>query len=137
MTETICEDGRVVGVRYRDQHGATHEARAPYIADASGHRTRVSGQVGDRVYSRFFQNVAVYGYYEHGKRLPSPNQGNILCAAFRDGWFWYIPVPKVIDGQRVVTVDVLGDRVQGAPPLEVTRTHAETIAAVIEDRADG
>lgn len=42
----------------------------------------------------------------------------------------------VPDGNRVVTVDVLGDQVQGAPPLEVTRTHAETILSVIEDRAN-
>ena len=50
----------------------------------------------------------------------------------------YISTLLVVpDGQRVVTVDVLGDRVQGAPPLEVTRIHAETILAVIEDRSDG
>jgi halogenation protein CepH len=36
--------------------------------------------------------VALYGYFEGGKRLPAPNQGNILSAAFREGWFWYIPL---------------------------------------------
>jgi len=92
----IVEDGRAVGVRYRGGDGVEREARAKYVADASGHRSHASGFVGDRVYSRFFQNVAVYGYFEHAKRLPSPNQGNILCAAFRDGWFWYIPLSDTL-----------------------------------------
>lgn len=96
VTELLREDGRAVGVRYRDRDGVEHVARARFVADSSGHRSRMSNTVGERVYSRFFQNVALYGYYEHGKRLPAPNEGNILCAAFRDGWFWYIPLSDTL-----------------------------------------
>ena len=96
VTELLHEDGRVAGVRFRDDAGALRTARARFVADSSGHRSRVSGLIGDRVYSRFFQNVALYGYFEGGKRLPSPNEGNILCAAFRDGWFWYIPLSDTL-----------------------------------------
>lgn len=135
VTETICEDGRVVGVRYRDQHGATHEARAPYIADASGHRTRVSGQVGDRVYSRFFQNVAVYGYYEHGKRLPSPNQGNILCAAFRDGWFWYIPLSDTLTSVGAVVSREAAEALKGGHEAALGRFIAD--CPIIEEYLAG
>jgi halogenation protein CepH len=28
--------------------------------------------------------------------MPSPNEGNILCAAFDQGWFWYIPLSKTL-----------------------------------------
>jgi len=86
------DSGRANGVRYRDPDGVEHTAHGRYVADSSGHRSHVAKTVGDRVYSHFFQNVAVYGYFEGADRLPSPNQGDILCAAFRDGWFWCIPL---------------------------------------------
>lgn len=89
---TVREGERVVGVRFRDAEGREREARARFVADTSGNRSHIAQSVGERVYSRFFQNVALYAYYENGKRLPPPNSGNILCAAFRSGWFWYIPL---------------------------------------------
>ncbi len=49
-----------------------------------------------RVYSKLFRNVALYAYYEGGKRLPAPNNGNILSAAFSGGWFWYIPLSPTL-----------------------------------------
>ena len=88
----IVEDGRAVGVAYADGEGRQHVARARFIADTSGNRSHLSRLVGERVYSEFFRNVALFGYFENGKRLPAPNQGNILSAAFSDGWFWYIPL---------------------------------------------
>ncbi len=88
--ELLRDGERVTGVRYRDEAGEEHVARARFVGDASGHRSR--GVVGDRVYSKFFQNVALFGYFKGSKRLPPPNDGNILCAAFRDGWFWHIPL---------------------------------------------
>lgn len=86
------DDGRATGVRFRGPDGVEHTAHSRFVADSSGHRSRVAKSIGDRVYSQFFQNVALYGYFEGAGRLPSPNQGDILCAAFRDGWFWYIPL---------------------------------------------
>ncbi|HZF07265.1 MAG TPA: tryptophan 7-halogenase [Thermoanaerobaculia bacterium] len=92
----IVEDGRVAGVVYADGEGRQHEARAPFVVDASGNRSHLWQGVGERVYSEFFKNVALYGYFEHGRRLPAPNQGNILSAAFSDGWFWYIPLSDTL-----------------------------------------
>lgn len=92
----IVEDGRAVGVAYADAEGRRHEARAHYVADTSGNRSHLSRFVGERVYSEFFRNVALFGYFENGKRLPAPNQGNILSAAFHDGWFWYIPLSDTL-----------------------------------------
>jgi halogenation protein CepH len=78
----IVEDGRAVGVAYADDLGQQHTARARYVVDASGNSSHLWRLAGERVYSEFFRNVALYGYFEHGKRLPAPNQGNILSAAF-------------------------------------------------------
>ncbi|MGW0333435.1 tryptophan 7-halogenase [Streptomyces sp. NPDC003011] len=61
--------------------------------DASGNGSRIHGEVGGRrTYSDFFRNIAVFGYFAGGARLPAPNDGNIFCAAFDEGWLWYIPL---------------------------------------------
>lgn len=88
----IQEDGRVVGVRFTDAAGEEHTARARYVVDAAGNTTHTSSVVGERVYSKYFRNVALYAYYEGGGRLPEPQSGSIYVAAFDEGWFWYIPL---------------------------------------------
>lgn len=97
VSEVIVEGGRAVGVNFTDDKGQACSARARFIVDAGGHRAQAhNSHVGERVYSKFFQNIALYGYFEHGKRLPAPNQGNILSCAFSDGWFWYIPLSDTL-----------------------------------------
>lgn len=48
--------------------------------------------VGERHYDPFFRHLAVYRYYAGGKRMPGDHAGNIVCVAFKYGWFWYIPL---------------------------------------------
>src|SRR5689334_9318534 len=108
----IQEDGRTVGVTYADPEGREHAVRAHYVADASGNRSQIWRTVGERVYSEFFRNVALYGYFEHGKRLPPPNQGNILCAAFPDGWFWYIPLSDSLTSVGAVVSREAADEIR-------------------------
>jgi len=96
VTGLIYEGERVVGVTYRDPEGNTCEARARFVADAGGHRSLLYKEVGERVFSKFFENIAVFGYYTGGKRLPDPHRGNILVAAFDKGWFWYIPLSDTL-----------------------------------------
>jgi halogenation protein CepH len=95
-TALIIENDRVVGVRFEDEKGGSHACRARYVVDASGHQTALSRFAGERVHSKFFQNVALFGYYRNGGRLPVPNEGNIFCAAFKRGWFWYIPLSPTL-----------------------------------------
>lgn len=103
---TISEDGRVRGVRYRSADGVEHEVRARYVLDASGGRSRLHQRVGRRAYSPFFRNVAVFGYFEGGGRLPAPDSGNILCAAFDEGWLWYIPLSPTLTSLGAVVAPV-------------------------------
>jgi len=86
------EDGRVVGVIVAQPDGSECAFKARYVADASGNESRLATKVGERIHSEFFKNVALFCYYKNGMRLAPPNEGNILCAAFNDGWFWYIPL---------------------------------------------
>jgi halogenation protein CepH len=93
VAEVLADGDRVSGVVYTDKDGERHTVRATYVADASGNKSRIhSATGGERVYSEFFQNVAMFGYFAGGERLPEPRTGNIFCEAFSDGWFWYIPL---------------------------------------------
>lgn len=115
----VVDDGeRVRGVRYADGSGREHTAMATYVVDASGNRSRMYRHVGgERHYSKFFRNIALFGYFEGGKRLPAPNSGNILSAAFEDGWFWYIPLtPELTSVGAVVHRDAT-TKIQGDPEL--------------------
>jgi FAD-dependent halogenase len=116
VTSVIEDDGRVVGVRYRDPGDDTRQVVAKFVVDASGNRSRIHQNVGgEREYSEFFRNLALFGYFEGGKRLPSPNDGNILCVAFESGWFWYIPLSAELTSVGAVVRHDLAEKIQGEP----------------------
>ncbi|MER5772478.1 tryptophan 7-halogenase [Streptomyces sp. NPDC001985] len=116
VLRVIEENGRVTGVHYRDDEGRERTVHARYVVDSSGNTGRLHKAVGGtRAYSDFFRNLAVFGYFEGGKRLPEPNSGNILCAAFDSGWFWYIPLSPTLTSVGAVVNREWADRVQGDP----------------------
>ncbi|GAA4954379.1 NAD(P)/FAD-dependent oxidoreductase [Streptomonospora halophila] len=93
VLEAVTGGGRVTGVVYSDPSGARRELAAAHVVDASGSTGRLHAAAGGtRHYSDFFQNLAVFGYFAGGGRMPEPDAGNILCAAFDEGWLWYIPL---------------------------------------------
>ncbi|GII96321.1 tryptophan 7-halogenase [Sinosporangium siamense] len=108
------EEGRAAGVRYTDADGAEHEVRAQFVVDASGNRSRLYSKVGgERKYSDFFRSLALFGYFEGGKRLPAPNSGNILSVAFDSGWFWYIPLSPTLTSVGAVVRREMAEKIQG------------------------
>lgn len=111
----IEEDGRVVGVGYTGPDGVCREARARYVVDASGNRSGLYRAVGERRYSEFFQNLALFGYFDGGKRLPGDQSGNILSCAFDEGWFWYIPLADRLTSVGAVVRREYADALQGDP----------------------
>jgi len=116
VTGVIDDDERVRGVRYSDAEGNEHRVLAKYVVDASGNGSRIYKKVGGtRDYSEFFRSLALFGYFEGGKRLPEPNSGNILSAAFENGWFWYIPLSPTLTSVGAVVRREMADRIQGDP----------------------
>jgi halogenation protein CepH len=109
------ENGRFSLVRFTDDAGREGAARARYVVDSEGHRGHTHALVGARIHSQFFRNVAVYAYFEGGKRLPAPNQGNILSAAFSDGWFWYIPLSDTLTSVGAVVSRQAAQAIQEGP----------------------
>lgn len=102
VTDTIEEHGRVVGLQFMNERGELESLRAAHTVDASGYESTLAHKVGDRVFSKYFQNIAVFGYFENGGRLAEPLSGNIFCAAFDEGWFWYIPLRPELTSVGVV-----------------------------------
>jgi halogenation protein CepH len=102
VTELVMENERVTGIRVTNPGGQEQVVTAQYVIDASGHNTNFAKHHGERIHSKFFQNIALFGYYTGGKRMPAPNQGNILCVAFGEGWFWYIPLSAELTSVGVV-----------------------------------
>lgn len=113
VTDVLTESDRVSGVSYTRPDGSAARISAKYVVDASGNRGRLYKQVGTRQYSDFFRNIALFGYFEGGKRLPAPNSGNILCVAFDSGWFWYIPLSPTLTSVGAVVRHDLADKIQG------------------------
>jgi halogenation protein CepH len=111
--ESVLMTGdRASGLKYTEGNTA-RQVSAKFIIDASGHGSRIYRNVGgDRVYSKFFQSLALFGYFENGKRLPEPNSGNILSAAFDNGWFWYIPLTPTLTSVGAVVHRDMAETIQ-------------------------
>jgi halogenation protein CepH len=109
--EILFTGDRATGVRWRSADGQERVTHASHVLDATGHRGNFHKMVGRRVFSRYFQNVALFAYFRGGKRMPKPNDGNILCVAFEHGWFWYIPLSPEITSVGAVVDKQYGKRI--------------------------
>lgn len=131
VIEVVFRDGRAAGVRFRDEGGQEQFAGAEVVIDASGQSGLLGRQLGLREWDSFFRNLAVYGYFDGGERLASPDENNIFIEACPNGWLWNIPLPggcssvgAVVDssaGQaginRVGTRNFLMEQVRQAPHM--------------------
>lgn len=125
VTGVLTTGDRVSGVTYTDPDGVERSVQAKYVVDASGNKSRLYRDVGTREYSEFFRNLAIFGYFEGGKRLPAPSSGNILSVAFDGGWFWYIPLSDSLTSVGAVVRRELADKVQGDPEESLSALIAE------------
>ena len=90
--EVMFEAGNAVGVRYLDDLGQERIVPAGLVVDASGQQGILAHQLRLRSWDHFFQNLAVYGYFSGGQRLPPPDENNIFIEAYPQGWLWDIPL---------------------------------------------
>ena len=126
VTNVIDDGDRIRGVSYTDAEGNEGAIRARYVVDASGNKSRIYQHAGaTRRYSEFFRSLALFGYFEGGKRLPEPNSGNILSCAFDSGWFWYIPLTPTLTSVGAVVRREMASKIQGAPEEALTALIAE------------
>jgi halogenation protein CepH len=126
VTGVIEQEDRVRGVTYTDSDGNTRQIRAKFLVDASGNKSSIYRQIGGtRKYSEFFRSLALFGYFEDGKRLPPPNSGNVLSCAFGSGWFWYIPLSDQLTSVGAVVRHDQASKIQGDPEQALRALIAE------------
>jgi flavin-dependent dehydrogenase len=92
VRHVVFEEGRATGVRFTAADGTEHTARARFVVDASGQSALLGRQLDLRRWDAMFQNLAVYGYFAGARRLPAPDETNILVESYAHGWFWNIPL---------------------------------------------
>ncbi len=95
-------------LRVEGGEGREHTARARFVVDASGQAGLLGRARGLREPDSFFRNLAVYGYYEGGSRLPEPDANNILIESIGDGWLWAIPLHTGLVSTGVVVDSAVG-----------------------------
>ena len=88
------------------------QVRSRLFVDSSGRQTSIATGKG-RAWLSSYKNIAIWNHFVGGKRVESidaewnlfheDKKSPIGCFAFENGWCWYIPVPKIIDGERRVT----------------------------------
>ena len=84
--------GGVSTIRFLSDTAGPGELSARFVVDASGQVALLARQTGTRRWDSFFQNLAVYAYFEGAEPLPSPDENNIFIEAYEHGWFWTIPL---------------------------------------------
>lgn len=83
---------RCTGLRYTSDAGTSGTVTARFVVDASGQGAILGRSLRVRQWDDYFQNLAVYAYFEGARRLPQPDQGNIFIESYPNGWFWNIPL---------------------------------------------
>lgn len=100
--------GRVVETAPVDSD-RRHRVRARYVVNASGQKRLNLSEIRRRTYSKFFRQVAVWGYWDHAGRLDTPLEGTVffetLATAHGPGWTWFIPL-----SDRLTSVGVVAPR---------------------------
>ncbi len=138
----IRYDGRSRVSSVRDD-GAVVDATATYVVDASGQQALLGRRDALREFNPFFKNLAVFGYFVDAEPLRGPVAGNILSAAFADGWVWFIPlhdgttsIGAVVDAHRFATAaggdpEALYSRLlAGCPPVAERLRGARLVAPI-------
>ncbi len=89
----IQEDGRIVGVVYRDNDtGDTKPVRSRFVIDASGSASVIGRDVSERRYDDQMRQLALYSYFSNVRRPQDFRAGHIIVESCPKGWFWYIPI---------------------------------------------
>jgi len=97
--------GTVIGVTTNGPDG-TGQIRARVTVDASGRDLFAVGRNDWRVDDPELRKIAVWSYFENGKRDEGIDEGATTVAYVPEkGWFWYIPLPE-----NTVSVGIVAER---------------------------
>ena len=109
-TAPLMDGERVSGVSYRDPDGRERRLEAEWVVDASGQASVVGRALGLRRWDASFRNMALYAYFEGGRRLPGADATNIFIESYEHGWTWHIPLRNAAAGVGAVVDSERGRR---------------------------
>jgi len=92
VTAVEFDGERAVGVRFAGADGREGNLAPRFIVDASGQAGIIGRALRLRRQDESFRNLAVYGYFANARRLPPPDETNILIESYPNGWLWVIPL---------------------------------------------
>jgi halogenation protein CepH len=102
-------------VTARGDDGKAIHVGAAHVVDASGQNAILGRRERLREFNPFFKNLALWSYFADAARMEPPLRDNILSAAHREGWCWYIPLHDgTISVGTVVDANRWRDRAKGA-----------------------
>jgi flavin-dependent dehydrogenase len=137
------ESDAVCGVFVDDTDGAKTALHAPVTIDASGREAVYMSQMGWRHREPALDRIAVWSYFEGGKRDLGRNEGATTIAQLPgDGWVWYLPLANnrvsvgavakrtELFGSTRVPDDVLDQCIAANPWIQDNLTAATRVAPV-------
>lgn len=100
----VMDGERMTGVRYqvRGQDSAT-EVLARMSLDASGQGHWLGRELDLIEWHEDLRNIAVWAYYQGGRRYEGIKAGHTLVENLLGGWLWFIPLGQDITSVGVVT----------------------------------
>ena len=102
VVDIHSRDGKTTGVGFVSDDGTVGTAHGALVVDATGQGGMLGRTLNLRRWDSFFQNLAVYAYFEGAQRLPQPDENNIFIESYPHGWFWNIPLHTGQAGVGVV-----------------------------------
>lgn len=116
VTDFLFEQDRCCGLQYLTGSGNQPQTiSARFVVDASGQSALLAHKKELLEWDEDLKNVAIWAYYQGGKKLDGPIAGNILVENLPDGWLWVIPLH---DGTQSVGLVMPASNTNGRQALE-------------------
>ncbi len=137
VTRAHLTDGRVTGLTYTNDDGASGEIRARMCVDASGQWSVLGRQFRLREHNQNLRHVALFGHYHGGPttlpdvldEMEPTDAGNVYVVAVDDGWLWHIPLAG---GLRSIGLVTDPERIRGMTRTERRKYWQRQIASCEE-----
>lgn len=95
VKRVLFDGDRAVGIEWarNDAPEDLITTTCDFVIDASGRAgTLTRRHFRNRRAHEIFRNVAIWGYWNGGERLPGTPDGGINVVSAPDGWYWVIPL---------------------------------------------
>lgn len=133
--DLVFENGRAVGLRYKDDEGAEHRLASRYVADCSGQKAFLAskGHVGPKMRTGYENQAAVFAQVRGLVRDPGERDGSThIFYGDKHHWAWSIPLSEDVTSLGVVMPKGAlrrdGDDLETVYQHALTKVNAELVS---------